>query len=69
MAKKIEKRIGEIEKTIPRLEEELAKITLQMSQPEIVSNHEQLQNVSRKFEETETMIQKLYKEWEELAES
>ncbi|MDQ3088456.1 MAG: ABC transporter C-terminal domain-containing protein [Acidobacteriota bacterium] len=68
MAKKIEKRIGEIEKTIPRLEEELAKITLQMSQPEIVSNHEQLQNVSRKFEETETMIQKLYKEWEELAE-
>jgi len=69
LAKKIEKRIGEIEKTIPRLEEELAKITLQMSQPEIVSNHEQLQNVSRKFEETETMIQKLYKEWEELAES
>jgi len=41
---------------------------LQMSQPEIVSNHEQLQKVSRKFEETETMIQKLYKEWEELAE-
>jgi len=66
---KIERRIGEIEKAIPQMEEELAKITWQMSKPEVISNHEQLQKVSRKFEETEKVIQKLYKEWEELSES
>jgi len=65
---KIERRIGEIEKAIPQMEEELAKITWQMSKPEVISNHEQLQKVSRKFEETEKVIQKLYKEWEELSE-
>ena len=64
---KIENRIGEIEKAIPQMEEELAKITWQMSQPEVISNHEQLKKVSRKFAETETIIQKLYKEWEELS--
>ena len=63
---KIEKRIGEIEKTIPQMEEELAKITLQMSQPEVVSNHEQFQKVSRKFEETDQKIKRLYQEWEDL---
>lgn len=63
---RIEKRIGEIEKVIPRLEEELASITLQMSQPKVAANHAKLQEVSQKFDETESKIQSLYQEWDDL---
>ena len=63
---RIERRIAEIEKTIPRLEEELANITLQMSLPKVATNHTKLQEVSQNFSETERKIQSLYKEWEDL---
>ena len=63
---KIVRRIKEIEKQIPVTEDELSKITRKMSQPEIAANHEELQKISRLFENTEKKVQKLYKEWEEL---
>jgi ATP-binding cassette subfamily F protein 3 len=65
---RIENRIKEIEKEIPATEERMAHFSLQMSQPEIASNHERLQEVSQKFEETEKRIQSLYEEWERLSE-
>ncbi len=63
---KTEKRIKEIETELPRLEEELSKLTLQMSAPETVSSREKLEEVSKKYEQTEKQIQTLYAEWEKL---
>ncbi|MGI8639768.1 MAG: ABC-F family ATP-binding cassette domain-containing protein [Pyrinomonadaceae bacterium] len=66
---KIERRIKEMEKEIPSLEDKLAKFTFQMSQPDVAADHEKLQEVSRKFQETEQKILKLYEEWERLMTS
>ncbi len=63
---RIEQRVKEIETEIPRLEEKLSKLTLQMNAPEIVSSHEKLQKVSEKYEQTERQIKSLYAEWEDL---
>ena len=65
---RIENRIKEIEKQIPAAEERLAQLSSQMSQPEIASSHERLQEVSQKFETTEKQIHNLYGEWERLSE-
>jgi ATP-binding cassette subfamily F protein 3 len=65
---KIEKRIGEIESKIAEDEELLKKLTLQMSNPEIVSNQIELIKVNENYQKTETSIQHLYSEWEDLLE-
>ena len=65
---KIEKRIGEIEKEIPLLEEKAAKISFQISQPEIAADHAKLLEVSNHLQEIEKQIQNLYQEWEDLLE-
>jgi len=65
---KIESRIVQIEKEISQKEEEAAKISLQMSLPEIASNHAKLQEITDDFQKTESLIQNLYKEWEDLSE-
>ncbi len=63
---KIEQRIKQIEKEIPVLEESAAKLTLQMSEPEIAASHEKLQTVNKDFQKIEMKIQSLYAEWENL---
>jgi ATP-binding cassette, subfamily F, member 3 len=65
---KIENRIKEIEEEIPFREEELSKLSFQMSLPEIASNHEKLQEVTAQFQQTERKIHSLYEEWENLSE-
>ncbi|MEP7038312.1 MAG: ABC-F family ATP-binding cassette domain-containing protein [Acidobacteriota bacterium] len=63
---KIEQRIKEIEKEIPVLEESLSNFTIQMNEPEIISDHKKLNDVSVKYKKTEAKIQNLYAEWEDL---
>ena len=63
---RIEKRIKEIETEIASEEAKLTKLTVEMSQSEVASNPKKLQEVSQKFEKTQTQIQSLYKEWETL---
>lgn len=65
---KIESRIAEIEKEISTREEELAGLSFRMSLPEIASNHAKLQEITDEFQKTESLIQSLYKEWENLSE-
>lgn len=65
---RIEQRIAEIEKGIPNSEEEISRLTLEMSQPEIAANHLLLQEVTDKIQQKEREIQNLYAEWEELLE-
>ncbi len=63
---RFEQRIIEIEKKIPALEEEAAALTLKMGKPEISGDHNLLQEVTEKISQTETSIQNLYAEWEEI---
>lgn len=63
----IEKRIKEIENEIADAEAELSDLSMQMTDTEISADHSKLQDVSRRYEETEKRIQKLYDEWEELS--
>ena len=65
---KIERRIKEIEKEIPVLEEKLAQITLRMSRTDIAASHEKLQEISNQHQKLENTIQNLYQEWEDLLE-
>jgi ATP-binding cassette subfamily F protein 3 len=66
---RIENRIKEIENEIPAAEEKLAQFSLQMSQPEIASDHGKLQEVTAGFQKTEQKIQSLYEEWDKLLET
>lgn len=66
---KLEKRIKEIEKEIPQAEDDLKKIGLQLNLPEIAADHVNFQKLTEKYQETENSIQKLYEEWDQLAES
>lgn len=65
---RIEGRIKEIETEISQREEDLAKLSFQMSLPEIASNHAKLQQITDEFQQTERQIQTLYEEWERLTE-
>ncbi|MCB1023566.1 MAG: ABC-F family ATP-binding cassette domain-containing protein [Acidobacteria bacterium] len=67
--KKIEERIAEIEIEIPLLEEELKKLGIKMGQTEIIADRREFDAVNSKYNETETSIQKIYAEWEELLAS
>ena len=62
----IEKRIAEIEKIIPKLEDDLSKISSEMALPEVAANHAKLAEVSAKFDLKQAEIQKIYAEWETL---
>jgi ATP-binding cassette, subfamily F, member 3 len=62
----IEKRIAEIEKTLPKLEVDLSKISNEMALPEVAANHAKLAEVSSKFDLKQSEIQKMYAEWEKL---
>jgi ATP-binding cassette, subfamily F, member 3 len=63
---KIQNRIAQIETEIPAQEELLARLTFEMSLPEIASDHEKLQQATEKFQATERKIQSLYEEWNKL---
>jgi ATP-binding cassette subfamily F protein 3 len=65
---RIESRIAEIEGEISLREEELARLSFQMSVPDVAASHEKLQAVTDEFQKLEKKIQSLYEEWERLSE-
>ncbi len=65
---KITNRIEKIEKEIAKKEEALKKLTLQMSDPEIISDQNEYPKIGREYEKTEALIQDLYREWEDLSD-
>jgi ATP-binding cassette subfamily F protein 3 len=64
----LEKRIAEIEKQIPELEESSASLTSQMSLPEVASDFARLNKLTQENIELENRIKELYAEWESAAE-
>lgn len=65
---KIEKRIGEIEASLPKLEDEIARLSEKMSDPAIAADFTELQVITDKLDETQTSMNSLYQEWEDLAQ-
>jgi ATP-binding cassette subfamily F protein 3 len=63
--RQLEDRIAEIEKLIPELEDEAAKLTIEMSLPHIASDFPRLNALTEKHSELESRIQALYTEWDE----
>jgi ATP-binding cassette subfamily F protein 3 len=66
--RQIETRIREIEETIPALESEAARLTLELSSPAVAADYERLAAVTNTLSETESRIKTLYIEWESAAE-
>jgi ATP-binding cassette subfamily F protein 3 len=64
----LESRIGEIEKLIPKLEDEATSLLQEMAQPHIASDFPKLNELTQKNRQLESRIQSLYLEWEEAAE-
>jgi ATP-binding cassette subfamily F protein uup len=66
--RQLESRIREIEDTIPALEAEAARLTLELSSPSFAADYERLAAVTDNLSETESHIKALYTEWELAAE-
>lgn len=66
---RIEERISEIEAKIPVLEDETAKLTVEMGLPEIAADAGALNQLSTRYGKIEDEIKGLYAEWEELLEN
>lgn len=65
---KIEKSIASIEGKIAIFEQDLKKLTLKMSEPQVITNQKEFQTLTNEYQQTEKSIQDLYAEWEELLE-
>ena len=64
---KFEKRISEIEKLIPQLEDEAGKLAVEMALPQTATDFPKLNELSEKHRQLESRIQLLYSEWDEAA--
>jgi ATP-binding cassette subfamily F protein 3 len=65
--RQLEARINEIEKLIPQLEDEVAKLAIEMARPKIASDFGKLNDLTEKHRALEKRIQSLYSEWDESA--
>ncbi len=65
---KLENRAEEIEEEIAEKEDELKKLTLEMSDSAVIANQGEFQKINNQYRKTEKNIQDLYEEWEELLE-
>lgn len=66
--RQIEKRIAKIESEIPAEEEKLSKLSFKIASPEVAADHAKLNEITEEIQATETKIQNLYQEWENLSE-
>ncbi len=66
--KRMEKRVEEIEEALPRLEDELNVLSVEMSSPETALDADLFRDLSAEFEKREALIRDTYAEWEDLQE-
>ena len=65
---RIEKRISQIESTIPGLEDRVAQLTTEMSSPAAAADFSRVAEITERIKATESEIASLYSEWESLAD-
>jgi len=64
-----ESRVKEIEGLIPRLEDEAAQLTFEMSLPTVAADFPRLNALTERHRDLQTQIQRLYAEWEEIEQA
>ena len=66
---RLEARAKEIESLIPRLEDEAAQLTFEMSLPTVAADFPRLNALSERHRDLQTRIQRLYAEWGEVEQA
>jgi ATP-binding cassette subfamily F protein 3 len=66
---RLETRTKEIESLIPRLEDEAAQLTFEMSLPTVAADFPRLDALTKRHRDLLSEIQRLYAEWEDLEQS
>ena len=66
---RLEKRIAEIESRMPLIEDEIAKLSAELSLPAVMADYARLQDVTRRLEEKQEESKRLYQEWEACEEA
>ena len=66
--RKAKARLGKLEKEIADVEDKLTELNDKLNTPEVSSDYEQLMSVTEEISLTESKLDILYNEWEELSE-
>jgi ATP-binding cassette subfamily F protein 3 len=66
---RIEKRVAEIERTLRLLEDEIGKLTTELSLPEVAADYSRLGDVTGAIERKQAETRRLYEEWEQCEQS
>lgn len=64
----VEKQLAEVEEEIARLEATMKMYEVQLENPVVQQDLEEMENISKQLSDTESNLQKLYEKWEHLSE-
>lgn len=64
----VEKQLAEVEEEIARLEATMKMYEVQLANPVVQQDLEEMENISKQLSETESNLQKLYEKWEHFSE-
>ena len=64
----IEKQLAEVEEEIARLEATMKMYEVQLENPVVQQDLEEMENISKQLSDTESNLQKLYEKWEHFSE-
>lgn len=65
--RKAKARLGKLENDISETEEKLSQLNEKLNTPEVSSDYEKLMEITEKISQTESILEEMYSEWEELA--
>ena len=64
----VEKQLAEVEEEIARLEATMKMYEVQLANPVVQQNLEEMANISKQLSDTESSLQVLYEKWEHFSE-
>ena len=64
----VEKQLAEVEEEIARLEATMKMYEVQLANPVVQQDLEEMENISKQLSDTESNLQKLYEKWEYFSE-
>lgn len=64
----VEKQLAEVEEEIARLEATMKMYEVQLANPVVQQDLEEMENISKQISDTESNLQKLYEKWEHFSE-
>ena len=64
----VEKQLAEVEAEIARLEATMKMYEVQLANPVVQQDLDEMSKISTQIEETQTELESLYKKWERLSE-